>query len=48
MKVSAIDMAISRLSLSRVSRAIWPMVLAMLVVLMLTTHVPSFSLFFHR
>ncbi len=43
-----VGMAISGLSLSRVSRAIWPMVLAMLVVLMLTTYVPAFSLFFHR
>ncbi len=39
-----VGMAISGLSLGAVSRAIWPMVLAMLVVLMLTTYVPAFSL----
>ena len=43
-----VGMAISGLPLGRVSKAIWPMVLAMLVVLMLTTYVPAFSLFFHR
>lgn len=43
-----VGMAISGLSLGKVSKAIWPMVLAMLVVLMLTTYVPAFSLFFHR
>ncbi len=39
-----VGMAISGLSLGRISRAIWPMVLAMLVVLLLTTYVPGFSL----
>jgi C4-dicarboxylate transporter DctM subunit len=39
-----VGMAISGLSLGAVSRAIWPMVLVMLVVLMLTTYVPAFSL----
>ena len=43
-----VGMAISGLSLAKVSKAIWPMVAAMLVVLMLTTYVPSFSLFFQR
>jgi C4-dicarboxylate transporter DctM subunit len=43
-----VGMAISGLTLGKVSKAIWPMVLAMLVVLMLTTYVPAFSLFFHR
>lgn len=43
-----VGMAISGLSLSRISRAIWPMVLAMLVVLMLTTYIPGFSLAFQR
>ena len=39
-----VGMAISGLSLTAVSRAIWPMVLLMLGVLMLTTYVPAFSL----
>ena len=39
-----VGMAISGLSLGAVSRAIWPMVLVMLVVLMLTTYVPAFAL----
>ena len=43
-----VGMAISGLSLSRISRAIWPMVLAMLAVLMLTTYIPGFSLAFQR
>lgn len=43
-----VGMAISGLSLGKVSRAIWPMVLAMLVVLMLTTYVPGFSLAFKK
>jgi TRAP-type C4-dicarboxylate transport system permease large subunit len=34
--------------LARVAKAIWPMVLAMLVVLMLTTYVPGFSLAFQK
>jgi C4-dicarboxylate transporter DctM subunit len=43
-----VGMAISGLSLARVAKAIWPMVLAMLVVLMLTTYVPGFSLAFQK
>jgi tripartite ATP-independent transporter DctM subunit len=43
-----VGMAVSGLSLGRISRAIWPMVLAMMVVLMLTTYVPSFSLAFSK
>jgi C4-dicarboxylate transporter DctM subunit len=43
-----VGMAISGLSLGRVAKAIWPMVLAMLVVLMLTTYVPGFSLAFQK
>jgi C4-dicarboxylate transporter DctM subunit len=39
-----VGMAISGLSLGAVSRAIWPMVLVMLAVLMLTTYVPAFAL----
>jgi tripartite ATP-independent transporter DctM subunit len=39
-----VGMAISGLSLSRISRAIWPQILVMLVVLFLTTYVPSFAL----
>ena len=39
-----VGMAISGLSLTAVSRAIWPMVLLMLGVLMLTTYVPAFTL----
>ncbi|MBP8309097.1 MAG: TRAP transporter large permease [Burkholderiaceae bacterium] len=39
-----VGMAISGLSLGAVSKAIWPMVLVMLAVLMLTTYVPAFSL----
>ncbi len=39
-----VGMAISGLSLTTVARAIWPMVLLMLAVLMLTTYVPSFAL----
>ena len=39
-----VGMAISGLSLAAVARAIWPMILLMLVVLMLTTYVPAFSL----
>ncbi len=41
-----IGMAISGLSLTRISRAIWPQILWMLVVLFLTTYVPSFALMF--
>jgi len=39
-----VGMAISGLSLVAVARAIWPMVLLMLGVLMLTTFVPSFAM----
>ena len=39
-----VGMAISGLSLAAVARAIWPMIVLMLVVLMLTTYVPAFSL----
>jgi len=39
-----VGMAISGLSLMAMARAIWPMVLLMLAVLMLTTFVPSFAL----
>ena len=39
-----VGMAISGLSLAAVARAIWPMILLMLGVLMLTTYVPAFSL----
>ena len=41
-----IGMAISGLSLARISRAIWPQILCMLVVLFLTTYVPGFALMF--
>jgi C4-dicarboxylate transporter DctM subunit len=41
-----IGMAISRLSLGRISRAIWPQILWMLVVLFLTTYIPGFALMF--
>jgi C4-dicarboxylate transporter DctM subunit len=39
-----IGMAISGLSLGRIARAIWPMILLMLVVLFLTTYIPGFAL----
>lgn len=39
-----IGMAISKLPLGRIARAIWPQVAWMLVVLLLTTYLPSFSL----
>ncbi|TCH96589.1 TRAP transporter large permease [Roseococcus sp. SYP-B2431] len=39
-----VGMAISGLSLARISRAIWPQILVMLVVLMLTTYIPGFAL----
>lgn len=41
-----IGMAISGLSLTRISRAIWPQILWMLVVLFLTTYIPGFALLF--
>jgi C4-dicarboxylate transporter DctM subunit len=39
-----IGMAISGLSLARISRAIWPQILVMLAVLFLTTYIPGFAL----
>jgi len=39
-----VGMAISGLSLTAVSRAIWPMVVLMMAVLMLITYVPAFAL----
>ncbi|MFN0160514.1 MAG: TRAP transporter large permease [Burkholderiales bacterium] len=39
-----VGMAISGLSLTTLARAIWPMILIMLGVLMLTTYVPAFTL----
>jgi C4-dicarboxylate transporter DctM subunit len=41
-----IGMAISGLSLQRISLAIWPQIAWMLVVLFLTTYVPGFALMF--
>ena len=43
-----VGMAISGLSLATVARAIWPMILVMLGVLMLTTYVPDFALWLPR
>ena len=39
-----IGMAISKLTLGQISRAIWPQILVMLLVLFLTTYIPSFAL----
>ena len=39
-----IGMAISRLSLGAISKAIWPQVVLMFVVLLLTTYIPAFAL----
>ncbi|PZR94827.1 MAG: TRAP transporter large permease [Stutzerimonas stutzeri] len=39
-----VGMAISGLSLTRISRAIWPMIGVLLIVLFLTTYVPQFAL----
>ncbi|HEX7125300.1 MAG TPA: TRAP transporter large permease [Thermodesulfobacteriota bacterium] len=39
-----VGMAISGLGLGRVSRAIWPQIVVMLIVLVLTTYVPGFTL----
>ncbi|MDB5412333.1 MAG: C4-dicarboxylate transport system [Rubritepida sp.] len=39
-----VGMAISGLSLARISRAIWPQIIIMLIVLMLTTYIPGFAL----
>jgi C4-dicarboxylate transporter DctM subunit len=41
-----VGMAISGLSLTRIARAIWPQIIVMLIVLFLTTYVPSFALMF--
>ena len=41
-----VGMAISGLSLGRISRAIWPQIVVMLIVLFLTTYIPSFALMF--
>ena len=41
-----VGMAISGLSLGRISRVIWPQILVMLVVLFLTTYIPGFALMF--
>jgi tripartite ATP-independent transporter DctM subunit len=41
-----VGMAISGLSLSKISRAIWPQIIVMLIVLFLTTYIPSFALMF--
>ncbi len=41
-----IGMAISGLSLAKISRAIWPQIIVMLIVLFLTTYIPSFALIF--
>jgi TRAP-type C4-dicarboxylate transport system permease large subunit len=41
-----VGMAISGLPLTRIARAIWPQILVMLIVLFLTTYIPSFSLLF--
>lgn len=43
-----IGMAISKLGMGAISRAIWPQVLLMIFVLMLVTYVPAFSLAFIR
>ena len=40
-----VGMAISGLKLGQISRAIWPQILLMLAVLMLTTYIPQFSTF---
>ena len=39
-----IGMAISKLTLGQISRAIWPQILVMLAVLFLTTYIPGFAL----
>ena len=41
-----VGMAISGLSLTQISRAIWPHIIVMLIVLFLTTYIPSFALMF--
>lgn len=41
-----VGMALSGLTLGQISRAIWPQIILMLIVLFLTTYVPQFALFF--
>ena len=41
-----VGMAISGISLGKLSKAIWPQILVMLVVLFLTTYIPEFALMF--
>ena len=41
-----VGMAISGVSLGKVSKAIWPQIIVMLVVLFLTTYIPEFALIF--
>ena len=41
-----IGMAISGLSLGKISKAIWPQIIVMLIVLFLTTYIPSFAMVF--
>ncbi len=41
-----VGMAISGLSLGRIAKAIWPQIVVMLIVLFLTTYIPSFALIF--
>jgi C4-dicarboxylate transporter DctM subunit len=41
-----VGMAISGLSLAKISRAIWPQIVVMLIVLFLTTYIPQFALIF--
>jgi C4-dicarboxylate transporter DctM subunit len=41
-----VGMAISGVSLGKLSKAIWPQILVMLVVLFLTTYIPEFALIF--
>ena len=40
-----VGMAISGLSLGAISKAIWPQIIVMLIVLFLTTYIPGFALF---
>jgi len=39
-----VGMAISKQSLAAISRVIWPQIIVMLIVLMLTTYIPGFAL----
>ncbi|TWG96397.1 C4-dicarboxylate transporter DctM subunit [Mesorhizobium sp. J18] len=43
-----VGMAVSGLTLGQISRAIWPQIIVMLVVLFLTTYIPQFALVFVR